>query len=473
MLSHLFKFLHRLFLCKQATGDEPHICIPSAAIDRATENRPRQFWDPADGMDVSINSASPANAAADSEGHHAVKLNAALGKIEELQNAVAQADLLKKAALNALRSSQGEVARLKTQADARTQQPDEAGLLQASCAALERNVESLRHELAASQLGTAAAQASLADKDAELCRALARCRQLETTACIAPAEVARLTSQLRMHDEAVSDESMHLKHLLACSEQSAADTRRELDEALRANILSSTEWRSRYDRKCDEHLKEVHELQQTIQEIKSSSRDAAASAIVAECDRLRAAYQESNDHAASLNLKVSRLQHLNAQLQQQLDTLQPAPPPPAPSALTHMQASFGKSSALSLEVQSLKRELAQLRARASSADNRDNGRPYETPAFFISERQYSLLVEEHARLLDTNGQLLQQLEALKQQLRQVVLAQRQHDAAAAAAATQRDTGKDLTLDALFEFCQGMTQRLDGIERGMALHLHSE
>jgi hypothetical protein len=297
---------------------------------------------------------------------------------------------------------------------------------------------------------------------------MSRWHPLETTASFAPAEVARLTAQLRMRDEAAAEESRHLKHMLACTEQSVADTRRELDNALRANILSVAEWRSRYDRKCDEHMKAIDELQQTIQSTTSSSRDAAALAIISECDRLRAACQESNEHAAALNLKVSHLQHLNAQLQQQLDTLQPTSPSSAPSTFSPAHVSIGRSSALSLEVQALKRELAEVRAREFAVEHRGNGRSLEIPAFFISERQYSLLVEEHAQLLDTNSQQLQQLNALKQQLRKVILAQRQHDAAAAAAAAPpSDAGADLMLDALFEFCQGLAQRLDSVERAMS------
>jgi hypothetical protein len=422
-------------------------------------------------MRCDVNHAPLTSAMANPEGHCTLKLNAALAKIEELQSAVAQADLMKKASLNALRASQGEVSRLQAEIEARKQQPDEVGDLKALCAELERSLDSLRQELAESQLGTAAAQASLVDKDAELRSSMSRWHPLETTASFAPAEVARLTAQLHMRDEAASEESQHLKHLLACAEQSVADTRRELDNALRANILSVAEWRSRYDRKCDEHMKAIDELQQTIQSTTSSSRDAAALAIISECDRLRAACQESNEHAAALNLKVSHLQHLNAQLQQQLDTLQPTSPSPAPSTFSHAQVSVGRSSALSLEVQALKRELAEVRARASAVEHRGNGRSHEIPAFFISERQYSLLVEEHAQLLDTNSQQLQQLNALKQQLRKVILAQRQHDAAAAAAAPPSHAGADLMLDALFEFCQGLAQRLDSVERAVS-HLQS-
>ena len=80
-------------------------------------------------------------------------------------------------------------------------------------------------------------------------------------------------------------------------------------------------------------------------------------------------------------------------------------------------------------------------------------------------------MEEHAQLLDTNSQQLQQLNALKQQLRKVILTQRQHDAAAAAAAPPSHAGADLMLDALFEFCQGLAQRLDSVERAMS-HLQS-
>jgi hypothetical protein len=253
-----------------------------------------------------------------------------------------------------------------------------------------------------------------------------------------------------MLDEAASEELGRLKELLSASEQQLAEANFQLEAALRANILSSAELKARHDRKCDEYLKSIQALQQTIQQ------NSDASAILSERDLLRSAYQQSNEHGSALSIKVAHLQHVNSQLKQQLDTLACDSSSPAPSTTTTTSASVDRARALSMEVQVLKRELADARARAVAVDRQSNGRSHDSPAFFISERQYSLLVEENAQFMQTNAQLEQHVETLKRQLHSSVRSQQLR-------ASRADEMSLSTLDTLFEFCVGLGQRLDGLE----------
>jgi hypothetical protein len=195
--------------------------------------------------------SAPADSAASNDASRTSELISALSKVGELEHAAAQSDLMKKAALNALSASQAELCRLQEGSEAQKQQVADTNALNAE---LRNKVESLTAALAESQNAADALQASLADKDAELREALSRCQTLENAAAhISSAEVSRLHLQLRMRDEAAAEESKHVKELLLTSEQSLAEAKSQLDDALRSNILSNAEWKSRHDRKCDEY----------------------------------------------------------------------------------------------------------------------------------------------------------------------------------------------------------------------------
>lgn len=195
--------------------------------------------------------SAPADSAALNDASRSSELISALSKVSELEHAAAQSDLMKKAALNALRASQAELCRLQEGSEAQKQQVADTNALNAE---LRNKVESLTAALAESHNAADALQASLADKDAELREALSRCQTLEDAAAhISSAEVSRLHLQLRMRDEAAAEEVKHVKELLLTSEQSLTEAKSQLDDALRSNILSNAEWKSRHDRKCDEY----------------------------------------------------------------------------------------------------------------------------------------------------------------------------------------------------------------------------
>jgi hypothetical protein len=389
------------------------------------------------------------------EGVLAFKLNAALSKIGELEGSLAQAELMKRASMNALRDSQMEVRRLQHEHQALTLQANGNADMRTLIAELQSKTEQLNSALEQSQHAKDSLQDSLADKDAELQSALSRCHELEAASSfVAQAEVSRLTLQLRMQEESTSEESKRLNRLLASSEQSLTLVKGQLDHALRSNILTITESRTRNVRKCDEYLQTIDELQRTIEQ------NSAASVVASERDRLRAAYQEAIDHASALNIKVSQLQHANAQLKLQLDVLLRDPSSTASSATSHTQVSADRTRALSVEILALKKELADARSRAVAVEHQNSD---ATPAFFITEHQYSLLVEENAHLMQTNAQLVNQVETLKQQLQLSMRSQqlREHSA---------DELSNFTLDALCDFCVTLGQRLDSIERSVMQHL---
>ena len=391
------------------------------------------------------------------EGVIAFKLNAALTKIGELEGSLAQAELMKKAAMNALRESQMEVRRLQNEHQALTLQANGIADMRTLIAELQSKNELLNSTLEESQHSKGSLQDSLVDKDAELHSALSRCHELEAASSfVAQAEVSRLTLQLRMQEESMSEESKRLNRLLASSEQSLTLVKGQLDHALRSNILSITESRTRNVRKCDEYLQTIDELQRTIEE------NSAASVIASERDRLRAAYQEAIDHSSALNIKVSQLQHANAQLKLQLDCFLRDPSSNASSASSHTQVSTDRTRGLSVEILALKKELADARSRAVAVEHQSSN---ATPAFFITEHQYSLLVEENAQLMQTNAQLVNQVETLKKQLQLSLRSQqlREHSA---------DELSNFTLDALCDFCVTLGQRLDSIERSVMQHLSS-
>jgi hypothetical protein len=203
------------------------------------------------------------------------------------------------------------------------------------------------------------------------------------------------------------------------------------------------------------YLKTIDSLQQTLLQNKD------ASAILSDRDRLRTAYQESNDHASALNIKVTRLEHANAQLKLQLDALTRESPSPTRAFSSNTTASLEKSRSLSIENQVLKRELADVRASGSrsslaAGDCQDSRGSHGPPAFFITERQYSLLVEENSQLMQTNSALEKHVETLKQQLASSIRSQNERE-------KQSDEMGHFTLDALCEFCVGLGQRLDKIE----------
>jgi cell division protein FtsB len=118
-----------------------------------------------------------------------------------------------------------------------------------------------------------------------------------------------------------------------------------------------------------------------------------------------------------------------------------------------------------LEVHALKRELADVRARANSVEPKDDGLARATPAFFITERQYSLLVEENAHLMQTNAQLEQHVATLKEQLHASIRSQQQR-------ISKADDMRHAALDALYEFCVGLGQRLSSIELAIVQQLQS-
>ena len=203
------------------------------------------------------------------------------------------------------------------------------------------------------------------------------------------------------------------------------------------------------------YLKTIDSLQQILLQNKD------ASAILSDRDRLRTAYQESNDHASALNIKVTRLEHANSQLKLQLDALTRESPSPTRAFSSNTTASLEKSRSLSIENQVLKRELADVRASGSrsslaAADCQDSRGSHGPPAFFITERQYSLLVEENSQLMQTNSALEKHVETLKQQLASSIRSQNERE-------KQSDEMGHFTLDALCEFCVGLGQRLDKIE----------
>jgi hypothetical protein len=392
------------------------------------------------------------------EGALAVQLNSALSKIGELEGSVAQAELMKKASMNALRESQMEVRRLQQEHQALTLQANGNADMRTLIAELQSKNELLNSALEQSQHAKDSLQDSLADKHAELQSALSRCHELEAASSfVAQAEVSRLTLQLRMQEELKSEESKRLNGLLASSEQSLTLVKGQLDHALRSNILSITESRTRNVRKCDEYLQTIDELQRTIEQ------NSAASSVASERDRLRAAYQEAIDHASALNIKVSQLQHANAQLKLQLDVLLRDPSSTASSATSHTQVSADRTRALSVEILALKKELADARSRAVAVEHQNSN---TTPAFFITEHQYSLLVEENAHLMQTNAQLVNQVETLKQQLQLSMRSRQMREHSA-------DKLSNFTLDALCDFCVTLGQRLDGIERSVMQHLPRE
>jgi hypothetical protein len=413
-----------------------------------------------------LRSQRSAVSAASNEGAYALKLNSALARIEELENrtaelenAAAQSELTKNAAFKALREAQLTVRRLQEESDAHKLHAAETN---ASNAELNKKIESLNNALAESQHAADVFEAALADKGAELHAAASRCHTLESAAAhIAPAEVSRLKLQLRMRDDAASEESKRTEALLSASEQSLEEAKVCLDDALRSNALSSAEWKARHERKCDEYLKTIEALQQTIQQ------NSDVSAILSERDRLRSAYHESNEHASALSIKAAHLQYANSQLKQQLDALARSSPSPAAAATASPTvAPVDKARNLSVEVHVLKRELADARSRAVAGEGQDSRRSHEPPAFFITERQYSLLVEENAQLIQDKAQLARHVEALKQQLYSSIRSQHQRE-------DRADEMSHFTLDALCEFCVGLGQRLDGIELAVMQQLRDD
>ena len=372
----------------------------------------------------------------------ALQLDAALSRAAESESSAAQSELMKKAAMNALRESQTEVLSLREELQALRQRSDRDSDTQALTSELHRKVDLLNSALDDSQRATYTLRTSLADKEAALQAALCRCDKLEAAAAaIAQAEVSRLTLLLRMRDDAI-----------ASMQQSLEEVKSQLGDARRENTSLNIEWKAFHNRKCDEYLKTISELQQTIQ------RNSSISAVAAQRDRLLVAYEGSSDHASSLNHQVSQLLHANAQLEQQLNALSLNSPPPGHSAAIQLQGSNERARGSTVEANALK-------ARAASVEPRD-GRQLTTPAFFITERQYSLLVEENAQLLQAKMQLEENVEKLKQQLRASTRAQ-QLDCSAEA-----EEARNLTLDALHEFCVGLGQRLGSVELAIAQQLQS-
>lgn len=391
------------------------------------------------------------------------KLNAALSKSVELEHAAAQSQLMTKAAMAALRESQSEMLKLREEFEALQVHADRGAEMSVQNSQLQREVDSLKSALEESQRATDALLSSIAAKDFELQNASSRCSELEAAAAfVAPAEVSRLTLQLRMRDETILEASRISNNLVASMDQSIVDVKRQLDDALCANLALSTEWKARYDQKCNEYLETINSLQETIK------RNCSPPEVTTEHDRLHVALQGSSNDASALNRQVSDLLRANAQLKQQLDALTLSSPAPVYSAASLSQGSFERARGIhmyALEVHALKRELADVRARANSVEPKDDGLARATPAFFITERQYSLLVEENAHLMQTNAQLEQHVATLKEQLHASIRSQQQR-------ISKADDMRHAALDALYEFCVGLGQRLSSIELAIVQQLQS-
>ena len=69
--------------------------------------------------------SAPADSAASNDASRTSELISALSKVGELEHAAAQSDLMKKAALNALRASQAELCRLQEGSEAQKQQVEQ------------------------------------------------------------------------------------------------------------------------------------------------------------------------------------------------------------------------------------------------------------------------------------------------------------------------------------------------------------
>lgn len=400
---------------------------------------------------------------AQNEGIDSLQLNAALSRAAELEHTAAQSKLMTQAAMGALRESQMEVLQLREELQAQRLHTERAADISIPNVELQKEVDLLNSAMAKLKREAETLHASLTAKDAELQIALSRCNELETAAAyVAPAEVSRLTLQLRMRDETMSEESRRSDHLLASMEQSLAEAKNQLTDALHANLSLNTEWKARHDRTCNEYMETINALQETIQQ------NSNLSLVSTERDQLRVPHDGSSDDVSALNLQVSRLLHANALLEKQLDALTLSPPAPVHSAASQLQGSVERARGMhmyALEVHALKRELADVRARANSVEPKDNGQSRATPAFFISERQYSLLVEENAQLLQTNAQLEQHVATLKEQLRSSIRSRHQRDSKA-------DEISHAALDTLYEFCVGLGQRLDSIELAVKQQLQS-
>jgi hypothetical protein len=391
------------------------------------------------------------------ESQSASELKGALAKIEALESSLAQSELMQKATMNALSASQLEVSELQEEVQAHKLRdrgctngaPDPNDVI----AELNSKLETRSIQLEESQRAADALRTSLAEKDVLLQDTLTRCHELETAAAfVVPSEVTRLASQLQLREEEHSGECGHLKQLLACSEQSLHETRALLDEALRSNVLSNSEWKARHDRKCEEYLKTIAVLQRTIQQYNTPAT------IASERDRLRAAYEESNERVSALNLQIQQLQHYNGQLKQQVDILKRNSSSAAPFASGGSGKPADKStlSGQLLDFSAFNSVTPRYHARSAAANEPDEGNLREPPALFISERQYSLLVEENARLIQNNAALLQDVASLKQQLLQNVHPHEQHKTAV-------EQASEHALEDLFQFCLRLGHRLDSIE----------